>query len=84
MSRAVETLLSYELESELLCETNYASSSLSTLVCDCVGDGGLFYFILFYYYKMEFIYILFPSSPFSILFPKQHRNRSRSHEGMHR
>ena len=37
---AVESFFVFALRSQLLCETNYVTSSLSTLVCDCVGDVG--------------------------------------------
>ena len=41
VSRATETSFVYALKSQLTCEANYMTSSLSTLVCDCVGDGGI-------------------------------------------
>ena len=42
---AVETFFSYNFKSQLVCEGNYLTSSLSTLVCDCVdGRSGSFFF----------------------------------------
>ena len=37
---AVEASFVYALKSQLICEGNYISSSLTTLVCDCVEGGG--------------------------------------------
>ena len=37
--QAMEESFVYSLKSQLVCETNYITSSLSTLVCDCIGDG---------------------------------------------
>ena len=51
---AVEGAFVFALKSQLVCEGNYVSSSLTTLVCDCVEDGsGSFYFYFL------FIIILF-------------------------
>ena len=39
MRSAEEAWFVYTLKSQLVCETNYVTSSLSTLVCDCIGEG---------------------------------------------
>ena len=57
VSKAVEVSFVYALKSQLTCEVNYVTSSLSTLVCDCVGNGGLcsFFFSLFPFLIPSFI-----------------------------
>ena len=68
VSRAVETSFVYALKSQLVCETNYVTSSLSTLVCDCVGDGGMTFSGVFFYlsesFRLKWMY-------FSLSFPLQ-------------
>ena len=43
MRQAVEDVFVYALKSQLVCEGNYLSSSLTTLVCDCVEGGSGFF-----------------------------------------
>ena len=53
MRNAVEAWFVYIIKSQLVCETNYVTSSLSTLVCDCVGkedsEGISFFRILSFF-----------------------------------
>ena len=61
MRSAEEAWFVYGLKSQLVCETNYVTSSLSTLVCDCVGDGydGIFSFLFFSFFFFLFFFFFF-------------------------
>ena len=61
MQEAVEDFFVYRLKSQLVCEGNYVSSSLGTLVCDCVEEDGLFiyFFFLFFFFYFFFFFFFF-------------------------
>ena len=43
---AIENSFTYAMKSQLVCEGNYVSSTLSALVCDCVSEDGLFFVVV--------------------------------------
>ena len=62
---AVESFFIYAMKSQLVCEGNYVSSSLTTLVCDCVDSGGLlfcFVFCFLFLFVCLFVYLFISHS----------------------
>ena len=58
-SFSAEEQFLYQLKSEIICESQTITYPMSSLVCDCVGDGGILNIFHLYFERLIVIFECF-------------------------